>query len=157
MQRDRERNRYEIWKKGSIKTPFRILEFPLVLKETSWPLFSDKLSWWILIRIVIMRITRNHGLVIFQPFWLERCGNFCFGFCHDFQLTYINSLKAFQHFDALEELQQQIEAAETQAALARSAMQMVTATTQQGLSKDEGFFCWLQRAKLVGTLWGLVC
>ena len=51
----------------------------------------------------------------------------------------INSLKAFEHFDAMELLQQQIEAAETQAALARSTMQMTTATTQQGLSKDEGF------------------
>lgn len=102
-----------------------------------------------------MCTTRNHGLVIFQPFWgLKDVVTFAWDVCHDVQLTYINSLKAFQHFDAMEELQQQIEAAETQAALARSAMQMVTATTQQGLSKDEGFFCWLQRAKLVGDIVG---
>lgn len=106
-----------------------------------------------------MCITSNQGVFRNLPalYGLKDVVTFAWEFCHDFQQTYINSLKAFQHFDALEELQQQIEAAETQAALARSAMQMVTATTQQGPSKDEGFLCWLQRAKLVGTLWGLVC
>lgn len=75
--------------------------------------------------------------------------------CHDFQLMCINSLKAFQHFDALEELQQQIEAAETQAALARSAMvTMVTATTQQGLSKDEGVFVLASAGKIGGDIVG---
>lgn len=80
---------------------------------------------------------------------------FAWEFCHDVQLTYINSLKAFQHFDALEELQQQIEAAETQAALARSAMvTMVTATTQQGLSKDEGVFVLASAGEIGGDIVG---
>eukprot|EP00434_Breviolum_minutum_P020242 symbB.v1.2.017850.t1/scaffold1401.1/size121277/3 len=70
--------------------------------------------------------------------------------------------EAFQHFDALEELQQQIEAAETQAALARSAMvTMVTATTQQGpvavrrVAFHEGSFSTNETNQLQRSRWPL--